>query len=348
MEPKMPKFCAENERVKRAYFTYLKEAKRHSEASVDKVARALHQFEAFTGFKNFKGFRIEQAVRFKAHLAKQVNKRTGKPLSKATMHSTVSALRAFVQWLAGQPGFKSRITYADADYFNLSEKDVRIATARRPANTPTIEQIRHVLHTMGEPETDIERRDRALIAFTLLTGMRDAALASVKLKHVDLASRSVFQDAREVNTKFSKSFTTWFFRVGDDIEEIVVDWITYLRTELLWGEDDPLFPATEIQNGPDRRFRPVGVKREHWSTAEPIRRIFRKAFEKAKIPYYNPHSFRNTLTNLGQRLCQAPEAFKAWSQNLGHDHVMTTLMSYGTIGAERQAEIVRNLSDAPT
>lgn len=339
----MPKFCAENERVKRAYFTYLKEAKRHSEASVDKVAQALHQFEAFTGFKNFKSYRIDQAVRFKARLAKQVNKRTGKPLSKATMHSTVSALRAFFQWLAGQPGFKSRFTYADADYFNLAEKDVRIATARRPARTPTIEQIRHVLHKMGEPKTEIERRDRALIAFTLLTGMRDAALASVKLKHVDLASRSVFQDAREVNTKFSKSFTTWFFRVGDDIEAIVIDWITYLRTELLWGEDDPLFPATEMGNGPDRRFQPVGVKRNHWSTTAPIRRIFRKEFENANLPYYNPHSFRNTLTNLGQRLCQTPESFKAWSQNLGHDHVMTTLMSYGRIGAERQAEIVRNL-----
>lgn len=31
----------------------------------------------------------------------------------------------------------------------------------------------------------IELRDRALIAFTLLTGARDRAIASMKLKHVD-------------------------------------------------------------------------------------------------------------------------------------------------------------------
>jgi hypothetical protein len=36
----------ENERIKRQYFTYLKEAKRYSETSLDGVAKALHCFEA--------------------------------------------------------------------------------------------------------------------------------------------------------------------------------------------------------------------------------------------------------------------------------------------------------------
>jgi hypothetical protein len=44
-----------------------------------------------------------------------------------------------------------------------------------------------------------------------------------------------------VKTKFSKSFATWFFPVGEDIRRIVVDWVTYLRHEKLWGLDDPLF-----------------------------------------------------------------------------------------------------------
>jgi hypothetical protein len=37
--------------------------------------------------------------------------------------------------------------------------------------------------------------------------VRDGALASLKLKHVDLAAAKVLQDAREVNIKFSKTFT---------------------------------------------------------------------------------------------------------------------------------------------
>ena len=72
-------------------------------------------------------------------------------------------------------------------------------------------------------ETDIERRNRALVAFTLLTGARDSAIASMKLKHVDLITNSVYQDAREVKTKFSKTFNTFFFPVGEEIREIVAD-----------------------------------------------------------------------------------------------------------------------------
>jgi hypothetical protein len=37
-----------NERIKREYFTYLKEAKRYSDASLDGVAKALSRFEAYT------------------------------------------------------------------------------------------------------------------------------------------------------------------------------------------------------------------------------------------------------------------------------------------------------------
>ena len=41
----------------------------------------------------------------------------------------------------------------------------------------------------------------------------------MKLKHIDSIGGSVFQDARDVNTKFSKSFTTFFFAVGDEIRQ---------------------------------------------------------------------------------------------------------------------------------
>ena len=81
--------------------------------------------------------------------------------------------------------------------------------------------------------TEIERRNRTLIAFTILTGARDGATASLKLKHVDIDQGRVDQDARQVKTKFSKTFTTWFFPIGDDIHGIVVEWILYLRQEKL-------------------------------------------------------------------------------------------------------------------
>lgn len=339
----MTKHNAKNERIKRQYFIFLKEAKRQNESSVDAVAKAISRFEAYNKFRDFKAFHYQQAVGFKADLAKQTNRQTGKPLSKSTMNSTLGQLKAFFQWLAMQPGYKSSVPYTDTEYFNLSEKEVRIATAKRPTRVPTIEQIKHVIASMPN-NTVIEQRNRALIAFILLTGARDSAIASMKLKHVDLIANCIFQDAREVKTKFSKTFTTYFFPVGDEIQQIVVDWVNYLKTELLWGNDDPLFPKTQVINGEDRVFVAPGIKPEHWSNATPIRTIFREAFEAADLAYFNPHSFRKTLVTLGQQLCQTPEAFKAWSQNLGHDDVLTTLYSYGEVQQHRQGEIIQQLS----
>jgi len=86
-----------------------------------------------------------------------------------------------------------------------------------------------------------------------------------------------------------------------------------------------------------------GLARDHWSSASPIRTIFREAFVKAGLPYFNPHSFRNTLARRGQELCQSPEEYKAWSQNLGHEKVLTTFMNYGVVERCRQGEILRGL-----
>ncbi|MBD9357843.1 tyrosine-type recombinase/integrase [Methylomonas albis] len=340
----MTKYNANNERIKRQYFTFLKEAKRQNESSVDAVAKAISRFEAYNKHRDFKAFHFQQAVGFKQHLGRQTNQQTGKPISKATLHSTLGQLKTFFQWLAMQPGYKSRINYSDSEYFNLSEKDVRIATAKRPTAEPTVEQIKHVIRAMPY-QTDIERRNRALIAFTLATGARDSAIASMKLQHIDLVGNSVFQDAREVKTKFSKTFTTYFFPVGDEILEIFLDWVRYLKDELLWGNDDPLFPKTHVTVSENRGFVASGLARAHWSNATPIRTIFRESFESAGLPYFNPHSFRKTLVNFGQQLCQTPEQFKAWSQNLGHEDVLTTLYSYGEVQQSRQGEIIQALKN---
>ncbi|MDD5757985.1 MAG: site-specific integrase [Desulfobulbaceae bacterium] len=339
----MKKHSADNERIKRKYFAFLKEAKRHSEPTVDAAAKALNRFEVFTKYRDFKLFNTQQAIAFKKHLAEQKGQQSGEKLSKATLYATLTQLKRFFQWLSDKPGFKSRLQYSDAEYFNLSDKDTRVATAQREQRVATLEQIKHVIKTMPS-DTDIERRNRALVAFTLLTGARDSAIASMKLKHVDLISDSVNQDAREVKTKFSKTFNTFFFPVGEEVREILAEWVSYLRIERLWGNDDPLFPKTQIVLGTTRQFEAAGLARDHWSNATPIRKIFSEAFENAGLPYFNPHSFRNTLVQLGQNVCKTPEDFKAWSQNLGHEKVLTTFTSYGGVACQRQGEIIRGLA----
>ena len=343
----MNKSNPENVRIKRDYFAHLKGPRRQSEASIDAVAKALSRFESYTRYKDFKTFRRDQAIGFTAHLSREVNERTGEPLSKATLLSTFNALKAFFTWLSQQHGFKSKFTYVDAEYFALSLKDTAIAKATRGRPVPSIEQIRHV--TLSMPSgTDIEKRNRALVALAIMTGARDDALASLRLRHVDLDGRLIKQDAREVRTKFSKTFPTYFVPVGDDIREIFEGWVRHLKEVLIWGPDDALFPRTRVVSGADRRFEVNGLERAGWHTSAPIRAIFRKVFEAAGVPYFNSHSFRHALARHGQTICVTLEDHKAFSQNLGHSSIKTTEMHYGEIPPERQGQLIRGLGKKGT
>ncbi|MCW5601777.1 hypothetical protein [Nitrosomonas sp.] len=87
----MTRHNTENERIKRKYFAYLKEAMR----TVDAVAKALARFEAHTKYKDFKAFHFEQAIAFKKRLAEQKALQSGEKLSKATLHATLTQLKRF-------------------------------------------------------------------------------------------------------------------------------------------------------------------------------------------------------------------------------------------------------------
>lgn len=343
----MRKHHSKNERIKRKYRLWLQDARQRSEHSIDQALAAIAAFEASTGKRDFAAFHIEQARAFKRTLLEKPNPDTGKPYAKATIKARLDAAKAFFLWLADQPGYRARIRHADCDYFNLSANDARIATARRERPSPDLAQVQRAIDMMPT-ETPMQRRDRAVLAFALLTGARDDALASFAIGHVDLARREVLQDARTVRTKFRKTFPTWFFPVGGHAEAIFADWIIWLHDELHFGPDDPLFPQTEIGLDANGQFAPVGLKRKFWKNADPIRRVFKQAFRRAGLPAYNPHSIRKTLARLGEQLCQTPEEFKAWSQNLGHEDVMTTFRSYGTVTAERQAKLLQTIGDRMT
>jgi len=342
----MPKRNAENLRIKRSYLVWLNEAKRLSDLSIDKAAAAIDCFEGQTKRRNFKAFHTEQARAFKRHLERSTNHRTGKPLSAATIDGTLRELKAFFRWLADQPGYKSKITYSDAEFFNPSHRVSRQAQARTWKPHPTPEQFAHVLRTMPST-TVLQRRNRAVIALLFLTGSRDSAAASLRLRHVDPVEGCVHFDGREVKTKFNKTFSTWFFPVGDEVRQILVDWIKELREAHLWGQDDPLFPRTRVVVGDNGGFVAAGIDRAPWSSAATIRKIFRAAFREAGLPEFTPHLVRDTLSELGSRICKTPEDIKAWSQNVGHNDVMTTLMNYGSVAPGRQAEIIKGLKADP-
>jgi integrase len=329
-----------NERIKRRYYTWLKEARGQTEATIDQAAASIDRFEAYTKHADFRTFHIEKVKAFKTRLAGDTSPRTNERLSHATVYAMLNGLKAFFEWLAGQPGYKAAFSFGDWDYFSPSGITVSIAKAHRPSRAPSLDEIRRVIELMPTA-TETERRNRAVIACVIVTGARCNAVASFRLGHLNIGQRIIHQDARTVKTKFRKSFETWFFPVGEDLEQIVIDWAQSLLAKG-WGPDDPLFPSTCVVVGETGQFAPDGVARVHWTSTGPIRAIFREAFARAGLPYPNPHSFRETLAALGRDLCTSLAEMQAWAQNLGHESLTTTFGSYGKVAPAEQGALVRN------
>ena len=124
--------------------------------------------------------------------------------------------------------------------------------------------------------------------------------------------------------------------------------MAFLRKKKGFGPEDPLFPKTKMALGKDFEFQATALDRAPWSNANPVRDIFRSVCALAGLPYFNPHSLRNTLVQLAYDRKLDAESFKAWSQNLGHESCLTTFSSYGTIPPARQAEIIRGLDGEKT
>lgn len=174
-----------NERTKRYYTEYMKLTGGKSESSIDKPLAAIARFETSTRWKGFEKFHIEQAIAFRDGLDPEVNEAAGKPLAKGTIVAILKAVRAFFIWLADQPSFRRRIRYSGANYFNPSNRDDRIARSAEQKPSPSLEQVRRVLKEMPA-NTLVERRNRAIVAFLILTGIRDGAAIGLKLRHVAL------------------------------------------------------------------------------------------------------------------------------------------------------------------
>src|SRR5215216_4514653 len=114
----------------------------------------------------------------------------------------------------------------------------------------------------------------------------------------------VFQDARAVKTKQRKTFEPWFFPVGDDIEQIVVDWARFLIDVKLWGLDDPLFRATKVAVVGSGQFQPVGFDPQRWSSYRPDPNHLSRGIRAGGTALLEPTQFPEHARRVGPREMQ--------------------------------------------
>lgn len=332
-----------NELVKHGYFRVLEMAKGRDPATVDKVAEHLLDYEESTGFADFTTFTDKTAEAYRQRFSVRKNAKTGAPLSKSTIVSTLSSVRRFFEWLSREPGFRSRIKPSHIEFLRPSLKDARIASAKIEAAWPTIAQAEAAFVNM--PVTTLrQRRDKAAFALFMLTGIRITAALSLSLKSVDLIEGNVKQYGRDVATKFGKSFNTFFFPVNPIYRECFAAWVTELRKVHLFGGEDPVLPKLPSHFGIVNGNAPEKPKRAFHADGNNIRTAIKLAYTSQGMPSFRLHAFRTTLAMLGNELCRTPEELKAWSQNLGHESVATTMNDYMPVSSYRQHQIISGLA----
>ena len=341
----MPGYNPVNELVKKQYEEALLHGKHRDPKTVKSVWNAINVFEGFTDQADFKTFNADQAKSFKAWLEKCKNKK-GELLSISTVRSTLNNVREFFVWLAIHPQYIRKVDGRAIQYLRLSDNANRAARASREKMPPTLQELEKTLKAMPF-KTDIEKRDRAIFAFTIITCVRDDALVSLKIKDVDAQQKTVWQDPKHVRTKRRKGIVTRFVgQVMPFAEEVVMNWLKHTYEALQFKPNDPLFPKTLVTaNSETMAFEVRGLSNEHWANAQPVREIFKKAFQAVGLPYFNPHLFRKTICKWALKNCSQHE-FKAISQNLGHDHAMTTYNSYGNLTEDEQLETISNIGKA--
>ncbi len=337
----------QNELMKRRFFDYQRDSGGYAENSVDTYEKALLRWQEFTNDEDFRLFDKDRAKRFKDWLADRPGV-ADETLSLSYQYHTLRKLKAFFRWLAVQDAYRQSIKVTDVDFLNLGKKESRQARQAGRRKSPTIEQVRTVIESI-EPVTEVDRRDRALISFALLTGARISAIVSLPIGSFDRNDCVVDQNpALGVKTKYAKRITTALFPLKyEKPREYFLDWYDYLVNKKGFGSNDPIFPATKLEQGEENisYYSSGDVSGEFWEKSSSARKIFEKRFKAADIPYFHPHTFRHLVVKEFMKVPLTEEQKKAISQNLGHEHVSTTFGSYGygKIDEERQIELLTGI-----
>jgi integrase len=317
-------------------------ARRHDAKTVDAHLISIRDFERYVSGRSFADIKDRHADGWRAALigkTKVMGSEGG--LSRSTVRHRASHLRAFFGWLAKQNGFKHLASVSG--YFALPRGLVATKDHLGPRAYPTLaEAIRMV---DGLPQSRlINRRDRAILVIDFMSGLRESALISLRVRHVVVLRKQVFHDGEALRAKNGKSFVVDCFPRTEAFQAVFCAWHDEVRA-LGLRADDALFPDSLVLS------RLLAMTTADCPAIPPMRSastvdaIFRRA--SANVGQcYTPHSARHMLANLGDQLCRTSERRKAWSLNLGHESEAITWQHYGRISAERKAKIFADFANS--
>lgn len=342
----MTKNILQNEQRKREFYEYLRGAEGFAESSVHAFAEAITQWQAFFDNEDFGNFNKTRALAFRDWLKERPSHTETGQISLTTQYNYLRRVKRFFKWLSDQPNYRNRVFKSEVDFLKLSKKEARIATAGTTRQMPEFEEVKEIIESIIV-RNEVDKRDRALICFALITGIRISALTTLKMKCFDREKKLIDQNPGDgVKTKNSKHILSTFFPIGWEApEKYFLEWFDYLKSKG-FCPDDPIFPATKSGFLEGRKEEITGsISNEFWNGTDGARKVFKKRCEQADLPYFNPHSFRHLIVNLMSKTRLTEEEKRAVSLNLGHANVGTTfgVYGYGSMSQEDATGIVKRI-----
>ena len=325
-------FNPKNERLKYKYLMYLMGPKRLDKKTWKKIMEHIRYYECLNDFEPLLPLTVEKIHNYVGRICNQ-------GLSLSYIDQNLKALRDFYEWTTHQKAYTSGVDYNILPYFSLTNNQRKMARAPEYKESYEIDEILGVIRQMPA-QTEIQQRNRALIALQALCGMRIAELASISLDNLKYNPTAknwfVFVTLRNMRVKFAKTRHAYFMPWGSDITDIVLRWADKLR-ELGFKDESPLFPGIDNQFGKNLLLAPE--TKPNSIQDQTIRDIFKNTFKAAGLPVYRVHSFRHTIARWAE-LNGNPEFFNAVSQSLGHSSVQTTFYCYGTLPHSKIGQIL--------
>ena len=328
-----------NERLKRDYFDHLLEDEDRSEKSVRIDEIAILQFENHFAFRDIGHLTVDEVRQFKKHLE-------GSGLTPSVVQARLTSIRRLHEWLNLQKAFRKTIDAYAVSLLRLTrKKSRRLGTVERIVDTPTLDQIDQATKLMPTERLE-ERRNRAAFVILAMTGVRISALVSLRVKHLDLEKRVIYQPSTEVDTKFAKAQTTLLLDFFPEWIGWVSDYIAELKS-LGFGEDDPFLPRTGYPKGTKIGFGDRVVQKEFLKSGQVIWANVRGTFERVGLPPYSPHIFRHVLGKLTNHPKANLAIAKMISLNHGHGSLRTTV-GYSTMDLDTRSELRDQFCEAIT
>lgn len=164
---------------------------------------SVRHMEAFLR-KPFDKLTVADADRYRRHLVETRSDKTGNRFSRSTLRHRISHNTEFLRWLVKRPQSK-HLDPRLPEYTTLAKGMTGSALQPEPRPYMSLDEVRRLLKS-APTGTICQRRDRAILAFTVTFGTRSNTTASMLMGSLSTDKWIVRIDSDVVRAKAAKSY----------------------------------------------------------------------------------------------------------------------------------------------